>query len=150
MANRTINLPLIKAGYTDKDQPFTVIPVNPNSSYVGAGNRKILFFGYDSFPDSLKYKPLIDVSVVVQGYFYSTDAYASVGWGWVYLCEDFDPSTLTFNHQPSKVSSSFSNLEYSKGVWQDAISFPSPKGATKAYFYHYPTRQKSPKNHRFS
>lgn len=97
MAQETVNLYLVKSGYTRADYPTTVYQTNSSTIYPCnlqgiAGTGKHLFLGFSSLSASLKNRRIYNVQMRVQCDPVSIHAYA---------CKtDFNPATLCWNNEP--------------------------------------------------
>ena len=93
MANTTINLTAVKCNYADIDQPLTVIKANTSNAYPLDSNGKFMYFGFQSFPDNLKYKALINFSITIQGCMTASGSGTSTSAAYPKVCKDFDADT---------------------------------------------------------
>ena len=95
MANATVNLYLTTSGYVDGNRPYTVIPTNASTEYEITQSSKLMYFGMEKMPNSLKHNVLIAISATI----------ACKGRATIYLNpakDGFDPSTLTYNNKPEQ------------------------------------------------
>lgn len=123
MAHQSINLPAVKFGYVDEENPYVHYPVVEGERYYIGGrsstyNRKIIYIGFEKCPPEIAGCKVTGAQITLR----ANDFYPPRSNGnWsaaisVYCYEDFDAENLTFStspqwiHVPTSDSSDYSHF----------------------------------------
>ena len=123
MAQRTVELEIVKSGYIREMYPTDVFPTDSTSEYEvsrnfpssSKGYYNCLCFGFAQIPDALKYYELDGISLPL--YF--------DGSGFCYgaVIADFDVQTLTYANRKENTSSAIKRVSWPRGSgWGSAQS----------------------------
>jgi len=123
MAQRTVELEIVKSGYIRELYPTDVFPTDSETEYEisknfpssSKGYYNCLCFGFAQIPDALKYYELDDISLPL--YF--------DGSGFCYgaVIADFDVQTLTYANRKENTSSTIKRVSWTRGSgWSNVQS----------------------------
>ena len=116
MAQRTVQLDIVKSGYIRELYPTDVFPTDADSEYQISRNqassassayRNCLCFGFLQIPDALKYYELDDITLPL--YFDGNGTCFGV------CIDDFDPQTLTYANRRENTAAAIKSVTWARG-----------------------------------
>ena len=99
MANATINLPITQFAYVDHDTPYT--PITPSTSmeyrvsYRSGYRYKCMYCRRPDMPSNIKHASIVGFTITLAQKIEANGRHVDV-----IMCDDFDPSTVTYENQP--------------------------------------------------